>query len=73
MRHKILAMFIVTLLNIALIAGAICLSTTVFAKYNATQGFITYTVIWMSMANYVLGYGFADIMGDMPRSKRIAK
>lgn len=73
MRRKILAMFIVTLLNIALIAGAFYLQTTVFAKYNATQGFITYMVIWMSMANYVLGYGFADIMGDMPRSKRITK
>lgn len=73
MRRKILAMFIVTLLNIALIAGSIYLQTTVFAKYNATQGFITYMVIWMSMANYVLGYGFADIMGDMPRSKRITK
>lgn len=73
MRRKILAMFIVTLLNIALIAGAICLSTTVFAKYSDIQGCLTYMVMWMSMANYVLGYGFADIMGDMPRSKRITK
>lgn len=73
MRRKILAMFIVTLLNIALIAGSFYLQTTVFAKYNAIQGFITYMTIWMSMANYVLGYGFADIMGDMPRSKCITK
>lgn len=73
MRRKILAMFIVTLLNIALIAGAFYLQTTVFAKYSDIQGCLTYMVMWMSMANYVLGYGFADIMGDMPRSKRITK
>ena len=73
MRRKILAMFIVTLLNIALIAGAICLSTTVFAKYSSIQNCTIYTVMWMSMANYLLGYGFADMMGDMSKSKRIAK
>lgn len=73
MRRKILAMFIVTLLNIALIAGSIYLQTTVFAKYGDIQGCLTYTVMWMSMANYVLGYGFADITGDMSRSKRVTK
>lgn len=73
MRRKILAMFIVTLLNIALIAGSIYLQTTVFAKYSDIQGCLTYTVMWMSMANYVLGYGFADITDGMSRSKQVAK
>ena len=73
MRRKILAMFIVTLLNIALIAGSIYLQTTVFAKYSDIQGCLTYMVMWMSMANYLLGYAFADITDGMPRSKQVAK
>lgn len=74
MRRKILVMFIVTLLNIALIAGAFYLSTsTLCAKYDSIQGAIVYTVMFMAMANYLLGYAFADITDGMSRSKQVAK